>query len=280
MADPMIADETCFAVPGGLQGIGEDSDFTSTPCCCNGYLPSVPTDDPSFLRETAALIVRDIPMSSSNTISIDTKRIYMAGHSNGCITALSMAILHSDMVAAVGCHSGAALTSFPDTYNPTPMMMIHGTADQDVNYNGTEWYLSTLSQHNLLATKNKCTSNKQLLNLNESPVNNYTEYTASSCENNATIVLLALDNVGHFPFPNLEGKGIPIEEGTDVTVIDTTQLAWDFMNKFSLDVPPVLEVSSEDEPVGDNTSSTSFSKDVSLLIRVLTSVMVASFSWA
>lgn len=57
----------------------------------------------------------------------------MGGHSNGCIAAIGMGTLHSDFVAGVGCHSGTTIAPFPNNYNPTPMFLIHGTADTDVN---------------------------------------------------------------------------------------------------------------------------------------------------
>ena len=152
--DTENADDTCFGFPGGLI---DGSGITAAPCCCyKGFQPAV-TDDANFLREVAAVIVRDVPKETSNAVTIDTKRIYMAGHSNGCMAAISMATLHSDLVAAVGCHAGTALTIFPDSYMPTPMFMVHGTADRLVPYNGSDDFLSAPSAYALIADANGCT---------------------------------------------------------------------------------------------------------------------------
>ena len=102
------------------------------------------TDDPSFLRQVAALTVRDVPLKTSNEATIDTRRIYMAGHSNGCMAAIATATLHSDMVAAVGCHAGTALAAFPDSYKPTPMWLVHGMEDDTVSFDGDDFFLGQI----------------------------------------------------------------------------------------------------------------------------------------
>mmetsp|Transcript_15780 Transcript_15780/g.25598 ORF Transcript_15780/g.25598 Transcript_15780/m.25598 type:complete len:256 (-) Transcript_15780:277-1044(-) len=166
----------------------------------------------------------------------------MAGHSNGCISAIAMATLNSDMVAAVGCHAGVAIAPFPDSYIPTPVFIVIGTDDLTVNYNGNENFLSSASVHSLIASANGCTdSNENQVVNSSSPLNNYTEFTSSSCDNNATVVLVALENVGHSPYLGYEESTMQsVEEGTVVTTVDTTQMAWDFVKSHSLAVAPIL----------------------------------------
>lgn len=165
----------------------------------------------------------------------------MAGHSNGCISAIAMATLNSDMVAAVGCHAGVAIAPFPDSYIPTPVLIVIGTSDLVVNYNGDETFLSSVSVHSLIASANGCTDSNENQVVNSSPLNNYMELTSSSCDNNATVVLVAVENVGHSPYLGYEeSTSESVEEGTDVTTIDTTQMAWDFVKSHSLAVAPIL----------------------------------------
>lgn len=242
--DTEIADDTCFGFPGGLI---DGSGITAAPCCCyKGFQPAV-TDDANFLREVAAVIVRDVPKETSNAVTIDTKRIYMAGHSNGCMAAISMATLHSDLVAAVGCHAGTALTIFPDSYMPTPMFMVHGTADRLVPYNGSDDFLSAPSAYALIADANGCTEHTDIRKLDES-TNNYTEFTSTSCANNSTVVLFSIDDVGHVPY-----LGFPaIEEGTLPTKVDTTQLAWDFVKSYSLAVAPELHYEKDEDDISSS----------------------------
>ena len=123
--------------------------FPFPSCCCGNNWPVTirTTDDMSFLRNVAALTVEKVPItSSSNSVAIDTKRIYMVGHSNGCIASIGMGMMHSDLVAAVGCHSGTTFRDFPTgadskqkchytyPYIPTPMIMVHGKKDNVVDY--------------------------------------------------------------------------------------------------------------------------------------------------
>lgn len=76
--------------------------------------------DDLFLRTIASYLVQDVPVATDGRVTIDTKRLYWSGHSNGCMMAQAMAMLHSDLVAAVACHSGALLTPPASDYQPRP----------------------------------------------------------------------------------------------------------------------------------------------------------------
>eukprot|EP00980_Cylindrotheca_fusiformis_P020945 scaffold7970_cov118-Cylindrotheca_fusiformis.AAC.1 len=145
--DPDTVQDPCWGIPGGLQ---LENGTASPPCCCVKGSEAVPNDDEGpFLRQIAAVLSRDIPIQTSGSVTIDTKRIYMAGHSNGCITSLYMAAQFSDMVAAVGCHSGTGVSPFPDTYNPRPIAMIHGKADSAIGYDKSLRLFSTMPGYNI-----------------------------------------------------------------------------------------------------------------------------------
>ncbi len=267
-----------------------ENDVSTTGCCCTqpddpSYLepfePSI-TDDLTFLRQTAAVVVREIPIETSNLLSIDTKRIYMAGHSNGCITSLSMAAIHSDLVAAVGCHAGALVTPFAENYVATPVWMAIGTADPEINYNGSDtsfpFFLGAESMHLKFTEANECldTVENQAAKTN-SGLNSYTEFVSSNCNEGANVVLVALDDVGHSPYLGDESSDVPDMGGEPVT-LDTTQMAWDFVKSYSLvnapildDAPPVLltaEESNDDDP--SSSSCRSMAICVSLILSMIT----------
>ena len=166
----------------------------------------------------------------------------MAGHSNGCMAAIATATLHSDMVAAVGCHAGTALAAFPDSYKPTPMWLVHGMEDDTVSFDGDDFFLGQMSIHSLIAQANGCKE------YNENQIGDGVLHTSTSCDNGANVTLLSLTGVGHTPYSHLIG-------------VDTTQLAWDFVSSFSLTDTPILvapetvESPPTDEPSLPTSSS-------------------------
>lgn len=237
--DATKADFTCWGVPGGLL-YNDGNEFARSCCCSKGILP-VPINDGAFLRQVAAVSVRDIAEATSGKTTIDTKRIYMGGHSNGCIASISMAARHSDMVAAVGCHAGTALTQFPETYSPTPMAFVHGTEDKVVKYAGgyfapdAQEYLAVISKTNGCTESTSITTEGYL-----GTSNKVTEFRSSECTNGADVVLYALEGVGHNPY--LIASRDPSFGIVDKvrTEFDTTQLMWDFVSKYSLQIEPEL----------------------------------------
>jgi poly(3-hydroxybutyrate) depolymerase len=106
--DPDVATASCFGLPGGMPA-GDGLAQETIPCCCakgdptntSDLIDASITNDADLMRLIAKTAIEQVPVETEDRVTIDTKRIYMAGHSNGCITSLSMAALHSDMVAAV-----------------------------------------------------------------------------------------------------------------------------------------------------------------------------------
>eukprot|EP00980_Cylindrotheca_fusiformis_P012268 scaffold2999_cov113-Cylindrotheca_fusiformis.AAC.3 len=245
--DRNMVDSNCWGLPGGLQN---DQGTTSLPCCCskNSAIPVVVPGEGPFLRQIAAVLSRDVPIQTSGSVTIDTKRIYMAGHSNGCIASIYMAAQFSDMVAAVGCHSGTAVAPFPvETYNPRPIAMIHGTIDSTLSYNSTSFWFSASDTYFIISEMNGCTM------FNETTISNgannfATRFASTNCTNNATVVMYALDDVGHFPFP-VETFAFLNGPGAAPVVVDTTKWMWDFVKQYSLEEAPDLVVTlSTDAP--------------------------------
>jgi polyhydroxybutyrate depolymerase len=74
--------------------------------------------------------------------SIDLKRVYCAGFSNGGFFSFELACRIGNKIAAIGS-TGGSMT--PETYancnpaHPTPVIQIHGTSDATVHYNGETW---------------------------------------------------------------------------------------------------------------------------------------------
>jgi len=95
--------------------------------CC-GPAAQRDVDDVAFLRA----VVDDV----SAAYSVDPKRIYAAGHSNGGIMALRLACEASDVVTAVGVQSSALGVATCSPKPPVSLLQIHGTADTNIPIDG------------------------------------------------------------------------------------------------------------------------------------------------
>lgn len=217
-------EEPCWDVPGGVSGLDPRPSATTTECCCGLATPE-DTKDLDFLRTVASYVVRDVPSRTLNRATIDTKRIYVAGHSNGCMTALAMAMTHSDLITSVCCHAGTLLTPPADDYVPVPVLLIHGSADNVVPYGGTTdpnndlYFPGTVASFQRLSEINGCDKNAQAEIVDGGSV-----LTATGCTNNATVKLLTKDGDGHDPYA---GR--------------TTDKAWEFCSSHESAVKPVLD---------------------------------------
>jgi len=283
----------CWNLPGFLRdddyGVdGTDfNDVTAAPCCCFESAdataivsPSEEPNDPLFLRMVIDSVVESFENNETNEnndeepenenenendqgttmmISIDRSRVYMAGHSNGCMASLTMAAMHSDVVAAVCCHAGTLLTPFPSNYSPVPIWMAHGMKDTTVAFNGSTLvdfapfgsigFWSTEDVVNYIANKNECEDEDEdelvLLaedNTTTTATTVGTTFKRTNCTNNADVELVALLESGHLPYymspddnkyVSLLGPGAQGIIADETTVVDTTALAWEFCSSYS-----------------------------------------------
>lgn len=111
---------------GTVNPIGEQF-WNATPACC-GFGTTV--DDSQYLLD----IITDV----SNAYSVDPKRVYVMGHSNGGFMSYRMACDHADVVAAVASLAGATFADDADCSpsEPVSALQVHGTADATISYTG------------------------------------------------------------------------------------------------------------------------------------------------
>lgn len=226
VTDAAIADQTCFSVPGGLV----ISNITAPDCCCRhesdplSFVDPDITMDADFLRMAIEQVIATVGPATEGDVSIDPKKVFMAGHSNGCFASLAMAAMHSDLVTGVACHAGKLVTPFAEDYTPVPTFMVHGLKDGTVPY--AEFALegigfaSTPDQFKVIADRNGCTEDivTEMLPDGEGKVE-----TRTGCLNDADVTLVTLNNAGHTPYLGVK------EPGSIPTTIDTSQLAWNFL---------------------------------------------------
>lgn len=229
---------SCWKVPGLETADG--TDIITQPCCCaNGMqMPSL-GNDALFIKAAIEDVLENYDDSN---LELDADRVYLAGHSNGCMASLSVAAQFSDTIAAVCCHAGALLTPFPEDYTPVPIWLAHGVKDPTIEYDGEFveqppvqkiGFWSIPDTVDYLGTVNQCDGDIEESDILVEEVSIGTVLKTKGCKNGAKVEVLALDESGHFPYklPDDIDQAILLylaETGETPTTYDTTAKAWEF----------------------------------------------------
>ena len=131
--------------------------------CCGGALEKN-VDDVGFI----GAMIKDIAAHHA----LDRNRVYATGHSNGATMVYVVAARHPDWFAAIAVVAGRIGGGTPDGKNyvlptpalPMPVMMIHGTDDPVVPYDGSRgpsdqpflWALSVADAVHFWASADHC----------------------------------------------------------------------------------------------------------------------------
>jgi polyhydroxybutyrate depolymerase len=117
-----------YAYPNGLVDPKHYRYWNATDACCNLYHSTV--DDSTYLSD----VIRTVERS----YTVDTRRIYLVGHSNGAFMAFRMACDHADQIAAIAALNGAmwADASRCKSSGPVSILDIRSTADHTIAYKG------------------------------------------------------------------------------------------------------------------------------------------------
>uniref|UniRef100_A0A7S0UL85 Phospholipase/carboxylesterase/thioesterase domain-containing protein n=1 Tax=Pseudo-nitzschia delicatissima TaxID=44447 RepID=A0A7S0UL85_9STRA len=280
----------CFIVPGFLESEdilpteGSEVDLATLPCCClaDNMQPETEGIDPLFLKMAIDDVVK--AFEQNDDLSIDTDRIYMAGHSNGCMMSLAMAALYSDTIAAVCCHSGSIITPFPEDYSPVPIWMLHGMADTTIPYDGVQamtipgigalGFLSIDQQISYLTQKNGCEGEGEMDVVDETGAQVGKVFKRGQCKDNANVEVVALFDADHHPYQRSKASKSP-------PTVDTTAMAWEFCSAYSKAAPetsapePVVDVEPETEDAEESSAPTSKSFSVVLALALFLGVIGA-----
>jgi polyhydroxybutyrate depolymerase len=167
--------------------------------------------------------IRDLVANLENQYSIDSKRIYATGISNGGGMTNRLGCDMADLIAAIAPDSGAY--NFWQNCNPSrpvPLMAFHGLNDNIVPYDGgtpmameppiEEWAASW-------GTRNGCSSSPNIT----TPAEGVTVRTWSGCKENADVILYTLANHGHsWPGSAVMPKAITSQ------AVNATDVMWEF----------------------------------------------------
>ena len=117
-----------YALPNGTTDGDGRRFWNATSACCDFYGTGV--DDSSYLRRVIAEV--------ASSYSVDPRRVYLVGHSNGGFMAYRMACEHADVITAVVSLAGAMSDDAAQCRpaRPVSVLQIHGTADATVRFEG------------------------------------------------------------------------------------------------------------------------------------------------
>lgn len=241
-----LADQNKFIViyPQGrnLQFIGGGGAYTS-----GWEATGVDNEDTEFFRQ----IISDLSSGTSRELymnngsmrfTIDTKKIYISGFSNGGMMAYACANAMPDVFAAFSSISGLQLNEMHMQHHgsrPVPFIHIHGTKDDYVRY-----------RHMPTITDNMVFRNGCKITPTTTTTDNGASYWASNdTPNQATRCTKNEYTDGTYPYIYYEiGTGITSSDtgmghssGCYIGGTDSKQIFWEFMSQYSLP---------------DNTSST------------------------
>ena len=159
----------------------------------------------------------------SSTYSINEKRVYAAGYSNGGFLSYYLAC-NSKKFAAIGSVAG---TMIDDSYQncnaqvPTAMINIHGTNDEVVPYNGDTYASTSITDVvNWWKNFNSCFNEDIITNQNGS-IEQQIYFDDSG---NAYVQHIKINNGGHYWSDKLDFNGK-----------NTSELIWDFVSQFNID---------------------------------------------
>ncbi len=120
-----------LVTPDGTEEAGGRNNrfWNASKACCNFFASDL--DDSAY--------VLSIINTVKEQFSIDDRRVYLIGHSNGGFMSYRAAHDHSDVIAGIASLAGAEATDVqPAPANPVHVLQIHGTDDGTIAYQGSD----------------------------------------------------------------------------------------------------------------------------------------------
>ncbi len=208
--DKADAEGFIVAYPEGYGSTGFLSWNAGKACC--GTAVDKNLDDVKLAKDIVTLI--------SSRCSIDAKRVYAHGHSNGGGLAHRIAREAADVFTAISPTSMPVLVPSVTPARPISIIQFHGTADTTIDPDGgtifgeAESYLSARESLANWASANGCTGTPVTTSHGDSSCETY-----ETCSGGVKVALCMLKGSGH---NNLYSN----------TDIDATSMAWEFMSRF------------------------------------------------
>ncbi len=221
-----VADNGSFLVAypdgtgGRLESMKNRRTWNAGRCC--GQAVKQDVDDVSFIQK----MIDDI----NARYLIDTRRVYVAGHSNGAMLAYRVACEIPDKIAAVIAVSGTLAVDSCDGAKDVPVLHIHGDQDRNIPFGGGmgEDSLAGVAHRSVPDTITLLTRARGCAAPEHKTLNGIIETTSYTCKSGAPVLLYVIKGGGH-PWPGGAGRNntSPIDGS-----VSASKLAWEFAQKF------------------------------------------------
>ena len=173
--------------------------WNATDACCSFFSQ---VDDDAYLLA----ILKEM----ESRYSIDAKRIYFVGHSNGGFMSYRMACKHPDRIAAIASLAGASFFKAADcgAKSSVSVLQVHGTKDGTILYDGGQIlgnsYPGAVASATQWATFNQCAQNavtrSTKLDLEPNIAGDETSVMAwTNCQNSSEVELWTMESGAHIP---------------------------------------------------------------------------------
>jgi len=183
-------------------------------------------DDVAFVRDLIGIL--------SDSLCIDTTRVYANGLSNGGGMSYRLACELSDQITAFGGVAGAysRLAGGCEPSRSVPVILFHGTDDRIVPYNGSgmsRFALPNIEAFALeWAERNGCDLTPEAI----PPTGDVSGVRYTDCDDNADVVLYTIDGGGH-TWPGTEEE-FTLLVGKVTQDISATATMWAFFAEHAI----------------------------------------------
>ena len=182
-----------------------------------GWTTSSTTDDVSFINSLINFI--------DDEYSIDPKRIYSTGMSNGGYMSYKLACDLSSKIAAVVSVTGSMTNETTDGCNPThptSVAQIHGLQDTVVNYDGNGFSKPIEEVMDYWVNSNNCSIEPDTSEISGNNGGGIHD-VYSGCDNQTNVELYLMTNMGH-NWPNQNNHDL-----------QASTTVWNFLSKYDID---------------------------------------------
>ena len=190
--------------------------------CC-GLAVKKNVDDVKFIKK----IIEDI----AKKISIDTRRVYVAGMSNGAMMAYRLAAEIPDKIAAIIAVAGTMAVDSFDAAKDIAVMHIHGTEDKHVPVKGGVGPMSVagVAHRSVSDTVKLITRSRQCLAPEVRTESGGVRITSYRGSNGAPVVIVLIEGEKH-AWPGGHGRRHTDSGGRHFSA---SKAGWEFAKQFS-----------------------------------------------
>lgn len=164
--------------------------------------------------------------------AVDSKRIYIAGHSNGGMMAYRLGISLDNKVAGIGVSAGllGKYLVADSSSSPVTLVAFHGKSDTVVPYDASEGdmnyrrdYLSAPASVSVYAKHDGCDSASETTKSN----GNVVEENYTGCDAGSAVVFVTINNLSHKWPGDRHGLGMILDHADVIA----TNVMWDVFRR-------------------------------------------------